>query len=155
MALGNDRSAAARTNKWTAKPSTKRPFDLYGRVDSALLQHYGQRPEVVRARSWTAKEGKGIMRDIVFVHGGNHGAWCWQSVIDALEQAGYGGRLLPVDVPGCGAKRDRYSTTLTIDEIAIELDAEVRARSIAQALLVGHSVAGILLPRMVALDESL
>lgn len=88
---------------------------------------------------------------IVFVHGGSHGSWCWDDVIAQMKCMGRKGPLIALDVPGCGAKRDRRSEPLTLAAIAAELNAEVSSRVTGSALLVGHSMAGILLPFMVAL----
>jgi len=88
---------------------------------------------------------------IVFVHGGSHGSWCWDSVFVELKSMGCNGQLITLDVPGCGTKRDRRNEQLTLTAIAAELNAEVSSRVTGSALLVGHSMAGILLPFMVAL----
>jgi len=88
---------------------------------------------------------------IVFVHGGSHGSWCWDNVVVELKSMGCNGPLITLDVPGCGTKRDRRNEQLTLTAIAAELNAEVSSRVTGSALLVGHSMSGILLPFMVAL----
>src|SRR5436309_281842 len=50
------------------------------------------------------------MTDIVnyaFLHGGGQGSWVWNEAIAALHQQCQGklGRVLALDVPGCGEKR--------------------------------------------------
>lgn len=94
-------------------------------------------------------------RAVVMVHGGNHGSWCWEAVITEMREQGYTGVIKALDVPGCGTKRGRDTTGMGIDSVAKELNAELRADSIGDALLLGHSMAGILLPRMVILDPSI
>lgn len=69
------------------------------------------------------------------VHGGSHGAWCWERLIPELERLGHGGVAmdLPVDEADSG----------------IERCAETVARAlsgVAAPILVGHSIAGAFLP---------
>lgn len=44
----------------------------------------------------------------VLVHGGFHGAWCWNRVVPELERLGH--RALAIDLPGHGQRRDERST---------------------------------------------
>ena len=93
------------------------------------------------------------MTDFVFLHGGGQGGWVWDETIAAMaRQAGQAGqgahRYLALDAPGCGAKRDRDTSAIAFDDIARELVADVRAAGMADAVLVGHSQAGMELPQM-------
>ena len=90
--------------------------------------------------------------DYVFLHGGMQGAWVWEETIAALRaQAGETvGRTLALDVPGCGAKRGQDTAELHIDAVVAELADELAAADVRQALLVGHSQAGTILPRLIA-----
>lgn len=78
----------------------------------------------------------------VLVHGGAHGAWCWERMIPHLE-----GDAVAVDLPGRGANPAPLDSLTSEDwaqavvETITELDAE-------QVTLVGHSLAGITLPRV-------
>jgi pimeloyl-ACP methyl ester carboxylesterase len=87
----------------------------------------------------------------VFLHGGGQGSWVWDDVIAALalQTRGQPVPTLALDVPGCGSKRQRDTALLTIDSIAAELLADIRAAGLADVVLVGHSQAGTLMPRMV------
>lgn len=87
---------------------------------------------------------------IALVHGGSHGSWCWDELSDTLRDRSYLGAVIALDVPGCGTKRVSSGADASLDEIADELNADVRRASSASVLLVGHSMAGILLPRMVS-----
>lgn len=87
---------------------------------------------------------------IALVHGGSHGSWCWAELDAALRGNGYLGAVISLDVPGCGTKRGSSGADASLDEVADELNAEVRRTASAPVLLVGHSMAGILLPRMVS-----
>jgi pimeloyl-ACP methyl ester carboxylesterase len=88
--------------------------------------------------------------DYVFLHGGGQGSWVWEGVIAALhtQTGGAFGRALALDVPGCGTKRGRDTAGLGPDEVAAELLADIEAAGFSDALLVGHSQAGTILPRM-------
>src|SRR5262245_33291671 len=96
------------------------------------------------------------MKDLVFLHGGGHGSWCWDPLLHELrKQPDRFGRLLALDVPGAGTKRGRDASGETIGSIARSLDGELRAAGIRGAALIGHSLAGVLMPRMAAEDPSL
>lgn len=44
----------------------------------------------------------------VLIHGGFHGAWCWNRTIPELERLGH--EALAIDLPGHGQRRDERST---------------------------------------------
>ncbi|CAN7407059.1 alpha/beta fold hydrolase [Phenylobacterium sp. LjRoot219] len=92
--------------------------------------------------------------DYVFLHGGAQGGWVWDETLAALDrQTGGGfGRALVLDVPGCGTKRGRATDGLGPDEVAAELFAEIAAAGLRDVLLVGHSQAGTVLPRLIGLE---
>jgi pimeloyl-ACP methyl ester carboxylesterase len=69
----------------------------------------------------------------VFVHGGFHGAWCWQYTIAELNRLGH--EATAVDLPGHGARVDEEST------IANRRDAILEALRPGD-VLVGHSGGG-------------
>lgn len=87
--------------------------------------------------------------NLAFVHGGGQGSWVWDETIAALSAQPDPARCLALDVPGCGTKRDRDTSSLGIGDIARELVAEIAASGMQSVVLVGHSQAGLLLPRMV------
>jgi pimeloyl-ACP methyl ester carboxylesterase len=89
--------------------------------------------------------------DIALLHGGGQGSWVWDEAIAAIH-ADHGGifeDVLALDVPGCGAKRERDTTEITPEAAADELIGEIRDAGMSDVLLVGHSQAGLLLPLMV------
>jgi pimeloyl-ACP methyl ester carboxylesterase len=89
------------------------------------------------------------MTDFAFLHGGGQGSWVWEETIAALEaQSGGTVKCLALDVPGCGSKRDRDTAAIEFDAIARELVADVEAAGMRDVVLVGHSQAGMALPRM-------
>ena len=89
------------------------------------------------------------MADFIFHHGGGQGGWIWDETIAALErQSGGTARCLALDVPGCGKKRGRETSSITFDDIVTELAGEIAAAGFNKPLLVGHSQAGQVLPKL-------
>jgi pimeloyl-ACP methyl ester carboxylesterase len=68
---------------------------------------------------------------VVFVHGANHGGWCWTLVVDSLAKSGIQSHVveLPLDTfeNDCRAVRDSLQ----------------RAKTAGPVLLVGHSYGGL------------
>ncbi len=93
------------------------------------------------------------MTDFALLHGGGQGSWVWDDVVQRLEAAG--ARVLALDVPGCGTKRGRDVSALTADEAAAELIADCHSAGLSDIVLVGHSLAGSILPRMAKLAPEL
>ena len=75
----------------------------------------------------------------------------WEQTVAALTSQTNGtfGRALTLDIPGCGAKRGRVTDALGIDDIAAELIGDIEAAGLRDVVLVGHSQAGTILPRLV------
>jgi pimeloyl-ACP methyl ester carboxylesterase len=89
--------------------------------------------------------------DYVFLHGGGQGGWVWSDTIAALQrQAGDKlGRALALDAPGCGAKRGADTASLAVPDVVAGLLADISAAGMKDSILVGHSQAGTILPRLV------
>ena len=85
-----------------------------------------------------------------FLHGGGQGGWVWDESVAALklQSGGAQQRCLVLDAPGCGTKRRRDTTNLTMDDVARELIADIEAADMTEVILVGHSQAGQALPAM-------
>ncbi|KAF4530941.1 hypothetical protein B566_EDAN018974 [Ephemera danica] len=89
------------------------------------------------------------MTDFVFLHGGGQGGWVWDETIAAMALQTPGAhRYLALDAPGCGAKRGRDTAAITFDDITRELNADIHAAGLNDAVLVGHSQAGMTMPQM-------
>ena len=58
--------------------------------------------------------------DFAFLHGAGQGGWVWRETIDALprQEPDLVGRVLALDVPGCGLKREHPKPKFGPDEIA-------------------------------------
>jgi len=87
--------------------------------------------------------------NFAFVHGGGQGSWVWAETIAAIElQSGGAANCLALDVPGCGTKRERDTSAIAFDDIVRELLGDLEAAGMKDVVLVGHSQAGMVLPRM-------
>jgi pimeloyl-ACP methyl ester carboxylesterase len=88
--------------------------------------------------------------DYAFLHGGGQGSWVWDETIAAMRQQAPEaiGRVLALDVPGCGTKRERETSTLGIDDIATELLGDIVTAGLRDVVLVGHSQAGSVMPHL-------
>lgn len=89
--------------------------------------------------------------DFIFLHGAVQASWTWAETIAALRRIGGEsvGHCLALDVAGCGAKRGRDTAAMTFDELVADLVADIDASGLEGAVLVGHSQAGSVLPRLI------
>jgi pimeloyl-ACP methyl ester carboxylesterase len=74
----------------------------------------------------------------VFIHGGCHGAWCWEPVIERLRAHGH--HATAIDLPGRGATAGRLAA-VTLDEWIEEVADAVAAAGVP--ILVAHSMGGV------------
>src|SRR5579859_6525427 len=81
------------------------------------------------------------MAHFILVHGGFHGAWCWELLQAELERTGH--RTVAMDMP-----IDRPQTC--IDDYADSVVESVAGQDVEGAYLVGHSLGGIIVPRVAA-----
>ncbi|MBI4594142.1 MAG: alpha/beta fold hydrolase [Candidatus Rokubacteria bacterium] len=84
-------------------------------------------------------------REFVFVHGMSHGAWCWRTLCDRLDRRGH--RTLAVDLPGHGARAHEWRRASVGTYAAAVADAMAQA-GFSAAVVVGHSMAGVVLPKV-------
>jgi pimeloyl-ACP methyl ester carboxylesterase len=73
--------------------------------------------------------------DIVLVHGGYHGAWCWELLRPELERRGHG--VVTPDLPISDPDRDLRDYA---DAVAAAMAPD------RPAMVVGHSISGIVIP---------
>ena len=94
--------------------------------------------------------------DIAFIHGGGQGSWVWKDAVAALQiQSREFGKILTLDIPGCGAKRGRALEHLQPSDVARELIADIEAAELKNIVLVGHSLAGNVMPALTELRPDL
>ncbi|MTD53228.1 alpha/beta fold hydrolase [Amycolatopsis pithecellobii] len=72
----------------------------------------------------------------VLVHGGSHGAWCWQRVIGALDTLGHSAVAMDLPSEDETAGAGRYAEVVL--EALADLDGDL--------VLVGHSLGGLTIP---------
>lgn len=90
-------------------------------------------------------------REFVLVHGMSHGAWAWDALRARLERAGH--QTVAVDLPGHG-RRAHERARASIDTYARAVaDATIQA-GMSRAIVVGHSMAGAVLPKVAELVEA-
>src|SRR5258705_12236048 len=77
--------------------------------------------------------------DIALVHGSYHGAWCWDFLRPELERRGH--RVITMDLPISDPTLGAADYAKAI-EAALDPDTE--------PMLVGHSMAGLIIPIVAA-----
>jgi pimeloyl-ACP methyl ester carboxylesterase len=85
------------------------------------------------------------MTPVVLVHGGGFDSRCWDRFLPEVD-----GPVLAVDLPGRGAHR-RPLESITLDDCARSVCADVETAGFDSIVLVGHSLAGCSIPGIVAL----
>ncbi len=94
--------------------------------------------------------------NFALLHGGGQGSWLWSELIAALTESADGAvDYVTLDVPGCGGKRERNTSAMEFDDIARELVGDVESAGLSDVVLVGHSQAGMPIPRMLEFAPTL
>jgi pimeloyl-ACP methyl ester carboxylesterase len=89
-----------------------------------------------------------VPAEFVLVHGTSHGGWVWERLARRLERDGH--RVLAPDLPGSGRRaHERHRASLAGYARAVA-DATIQA-GFSRATIVGHSMAGVILPGVAAL----
>lgn len=87
--------------------------------------------------------------DLVLVHGGEHAGDCWEPTVAELRRQAPELRTLAVDLPGHGSKPGNLATS-TIGEWVESIVADVEEAGLGDVVIVGHSMAGVTVPGVVA-----
>jgi pimeloyl-ACP methyl ester carboxylesterase len=87
--------------------------------------------------------------DLVLVHGGEHAADCWDLAVAELRSQAPELRVLAVDLPGHGRKPGNLATA-TIAEWVDSVVADIEEAGLGDIVIVGHSMAGVTVPGVVA-----
>ena len=87
------------------------------------------------------------MSAFLLIHGGSHGAWCWDGVIRELNRLGHKGHA--IDLPGAGDDSTPRAS-VTFKSYVAAVNAFIESEDLHNVVLVGHSLAGIFLPEIVA-----
>lgn len=83
------------------------------------------------------------MASFVLVHGGGHGAWCWQRLTPLLTSEGH-----DVHTPVLTGVGERFSEVSAATGLSTHIEDVVRllqARDLADVILCGHSYGGIVI----------
>ena len=93
---------------------------------------------------------------VVLVHGGGHGAWCWEPTIEHLASDVLAVDLPPKSIRGGDGRFDRPPEllTLTVSDFAESVLADVDAAGYDRFVLVGHSMAGLTIPEVARRNAS-
>ncbi|MCT7657078.1 alpha/beta fold hydrolase [Mycobacterium deserti] len=89
------------------------------------------------------------MPDLVLVHGGEHAGDCWEFTVAALRRHAPEMRTLAVDLPGRGATPGNLATA-TIAAWVASIVADIETAGLGDIVIVGHSMAGVTVPGVVA-----
>jgi len=87
--------------------------------------------------------------DLVLVHGGAHAGDCWDHVVAELHCQEPELRTLAVDLPGRGRTAGDLATA-TIGEWVNSVVADIEEAGLGDIVIVGHSMAGVTVPDVVA-----
>src|ERR1700710_1096497 len=87
--------------------------------------------------------------DLVLVHGGEHAGDCWDLVVAELRRLEPEVRILAVDLPGRG-RTPGDLTTATIGQWVDSVVADIEGAGLGDIVIVGHSMAGVTVPGVVA-----
>src|ERR1700736_4857114 len=96
----------------------------------------------MKSTNWRVEE----MARFVLVHGGFSGAWIWLPLIDILKEAGH--LVEAFDLPGMGDDHTSASE-VSLDSYAARV-CEALATSSEPAIVVGHSMGGIVVTQAAA-----
>src|SRR5947199_7272840 len=77
----------------------------------------------------------------VLVHGGRHGGWCWRPVAALLRAAGH--EVYTPTLTGLGERAHLLSPQISLDTHVRDVVAVFEFEDIRDAVLVGHSYAGM------------
>jgi len=80
----------------------------------------------------------------VLIHGGFHGAWCWDRLLPHLNKP-----ALAVDLPGRG-KHPAPMEEVTVEACVRSVIADMDAAGLERVVLVGHSLGGATAPVVAA-----
>ncbi|MDH6221507.1 alpha/beta fold hydrolase [Streptomyces pseudovenezuelae] len=82
----------------------------------------------------------------VLIHGAGFGADCWDELIPYLAA-----ETLAVDLPGRGTRAGVPLGTVTLADCADAVREDVEAKDLRDVVLIGHSFAGVTVPRVLEL----
>jgi pimeloyl-ACP methyl ester carboxylesterase len=85
---------------------------------------------------------------LVLVHGGAHGADCWDLTVDEIHRLASELRVLAVDLPGRRGK-PRDLAALSIGDCVESVVDDIEDAGLRDVVICGHSMAGVIVPSVV------
>jgi pimeloyl-ACP methyl ester carboxylesterase len=85
-----------------------------------------------------------MANEYVLVHGACHGAWCWDEVAAKLRAKGH--RVVTLDLPGHG-RRAAEVHHAGVEAYGRAVANAMALEGISRGVLVGHSMAGLVIPK--------
>lgn len=89
-----------------------------------------------------------MRKEFVLVHGASHGAWCWSEMVPRLQALGH--RVVTLDLPGHG-RRASEARRASVRSYAEAVADVMEREGIARGVVVGHSMGGIVIPKVAEL----
>jgi len=89
-----------------------------------------------------------MRKEFVLVHGACHGAWCWEMVREKLSARGH--RVVTLDLPGHGRRASEHARASVTNYARAVVDA-MALEGISSGIVVGHSMAGLVIPKVAEL----
>ena len=89
-----------------------------------------------------------MAKQFVLVHGMSHGAWAWDDFGARLERAGH--RVVAMDLPGHG-RRAHERGRASVESYARAVADAMLLAGFHRAVVVGHSMAGAVIPKVAEL----
>jgi pimeloyl-ACP methyl ester carboxylesterase len=90
-----------------------------------------------------------VLPDLVLVHGGEHAGDCWDHTVAELRRQAPELRVLAVDLPGRRGKPADMATLAIADGVG-SVVADIEDAGLGDIVIVGHSMAGLTVPGVVA-----
>ena len=91
------------------------------------------------------------MSSFVLIHGGAHGAWCWEKMLPHLLDAPEVESVWPVDLVECVEEiADKALQEITNEDYIAGVVHKIETLDMQSIVLVGHSQAGLIIPGIVA-----
>ena len=88
------------------------------------------------------------MKTYLLIHGALRGAWLWERIIPLIQKRGDDAKVIAIDLPGHGkrsAERSGVDMSAYIDDVI----TYIKQKNISDIVLVGHSMSGIIISRVV------
>lgn len=83
------------------------------------------------------------MANIVLVHGGGHGGWCWQRLTPLLRADGH--RVHTPTLTGLGERAHLLNAAIDLDTHIADIVAVLEYEDLSDVILVGHSYGGMVI----------